>query len=79
MSQLDNKAAAATTKTEDAITGLFLTALEAPVELMCVEGVAARPLTGHTGRTITAGIDSGAAATVTPVSQLTDYPLEPNR
>ena len=57
---------------EDVLAGLFLSGLEASEDL-------ARPLFGPAGRTLTVGVDSGgAAATVIPLKQFEDYPLEPN-
>ena len=63
---------------DSAIEALFLTSLDDRVELMSVGEIAVRPLTGATKRTITVGVDSGAAATVIPAKQFMDYPLVPN-
>ena len=43
-----------------------------------MEGVVAIPLSGWSGRVLTVGVDSGAAATVVPASQFAEYPLVPN-
>jgi hypothetical protein len=62
-----------------AIEALFLTSLdENRMELMSVSADRVRPLAGPGRRTITVGVDSGAAATVIPVKQFEDYPLVPN-
>ena len=45
---------------------------------MSVGEIVVRPLTGASKRTVTVGVDSGAAATVIPAKQFMDYPLVPN-
>ena len=40
--------------------------------------MAARLSSGWAGRTLTEGVDSGAAEAVVPASQFLEYPLEPN-
>jgi hypothetical protein len=62
-----------------AIGALFLTSLDtAPAELMSVSEIVVRPQIGANKRTLTVGVDSGAAATVAPAKQFADYPLVPN-
>ena len=78
MARLDVEPAAAQQNMEEVITALFLSGLEFPGDLAAMEGVAARPLSGWTGRVLTVGVDSGAAATVVPASQFPEYPSVPN-
>ena len=63
-----------------ATAGLCLTGLDLPAEIVREIHMvqAPRPLGGSSGRRLTVGVDSGAARTVLPKDQLTDYPLEAN-
>ena len=88
VAQLDAGPATTTSSTTTAPTadqilaGLFITVLDSEKdvkELNPVDTVPVRPVTEFGNvRRLTVGVDSGAAASVVPVSQFADYPLEHN-